>query len=117
MVEQLDEAVRIVRMPCGGRDFIPKEHLVESLPELIDGFVNYCKENSLEYDFIDSHYWDAGFVGIKLASIFNIPHLFTPHSLGMWKEMRMRQASAEERVEINEANFEREYNFNWRYRQ
>jgi len=113
-IEQLDEAVRIVRMPCGGRDFIPKEHLVESLPELINGFVNYCKENSLEYDFIDSHYWDAGFVGVKLSDSFKIPHIFTPHSIGMWKEMRMRQSSAEEGVKINEVEFEAELNFKHR---
>ena len=113
-VEQLTKDVRIVRMPCGGSDFIPKEYLVEYLPELIDGFVKYCQENSLRYDFVDSHYWDAGFVGVRLASIFNIPHIFTPHSLGVWKEMRMRQASVEKGVEINEADFEREYDFKHR---
>lgn len=113
-IEPLTEDVKIVRTPCGGSDFIPKEYLVEYLPELIDGFVKYCQENSLTYDFIDSHYWDAGFVGIKLASIFKIHHIFTPHSLGMWKEMQMRQASAEEGVEINEADFERKYNFKYR---
>lgn len=113
-IEQLNEHVRIVRIPCGGNQFIPKEYLVEYLPELIDGFEKYCLENQLKYDFIDSHYWDAGFVGTKLASIFNIPHIFTPHSLGMWKEMRMRQSSAEEGVEINEADFEEKYNFKYR---
>ncbi len=113
-IEQLTEDVRIVRIPCGASDFIPKERLVEYLPELVDGFVKYCQENRLRYDFIDSHYWDAGFVGIKLAGIFNIPHIFTPHSLGMWKEMQMRQALAEEGVEIEEVKFERQYNFKHR---
>jgi len=113
-IEQLTEDVRIVRIPCGGRDFIPKEYLVDYLPELIDGFIEYYQENGLKYDFMDSHYWDAGYVGIKLASIFNIPHIFTPHSLGMWKEMRMRQSSAEEGVEINEADFGKKYNFKHR---
>ena len=75
-IEQLTEDVRIVRIPCGSGDFIPKEYLVEYLPELIDGFVKYYQENSLSYDFIDSHYWDAGFTGMKLASTFNIPHIF-----------------------------------------
>lgn len=110
-IEQLTEDVRIVRIPCGGNDFISKEYLVESLPELIEGFIEYCKNNNLEYEFIDSHYWDAGFVGAKLASVFNIPHIFTPHSLGMWKEMQMRQASADEGVEIDEVDFERQLNF------
>ena len=113
-IEQLTEEVRIVRIPCGGSHFIPKERLVEYLPELIDGFVKYCQENRLKYDFIDSHYWDAGFVGMKLASIFNIPHIFTPHSLGIWKEMRMKRAAAEEGVEIDEVDFERRLNFKQR---
>ena len=113
-IEPLTEDVRIVRVPCGGRDFISKEYLVEYLPELIDGFVKYYQENSLSYDFIDSHYWDAGFVGIKLASVFNIPHIFTPHSLGIWKEMRMKQAAAEEGEEIDEVDFERRLNFKQR---
>jgi len=110
-IEQLTEDVRIVRIPCGGKDFIPKEYLVEYLPVLVDGFVEYCQQNRLSYNFVDSHYWDAGFVGIKLTGIFNIPHIFTPHSLGIWKEMRMRQAVAEEGVKIDEVDFERKYNF------
>ena len=40
-IEQLNEHVRIVRIPCGGSRFIPKEYLVEYLPELIDGFEKY----------------------------------------------------------------------------
>lgn len=113
-IELLAEDVRIIRVPCGGNSFIPKEYLVEYLPDLIDGFVKYCKENNLAYDFLDSHYWDAGFVGMKLATIFKVPHIFTPHSLGMWKEARMRQASAEEKEEIDEADFEKKYNYKLR---
>ena len=113
-IEPLNDDVRIVRIPCGGGDFIPKEYLADYLPELIDGFVKYCQGNRLSYDFIDSHYWDAGFVGIKLASTFNIPHIFTPHSLGMWKETRMRQAAAEEGKEIDEVEFEKRLNFKHR---
>ncbi|MBA7701175.1 Mannosylfructose-phosphate synthase [subsurface metagenome] len=113
-IEPLNEEVGIIRIPCGGRDFIPKEYLVEYLPELVDGFIIYCRKNRLSYDFIDSHYWDAGFVGMKLTDTFNIPHIFTPHSLGIWKETRMRQAAAEEGTEINELDFERELNFKHR---
>jgi len=113
-IERLTDEVRIVRIPCGDRDFIPKEHLVEYLPELVHGFTQYCQENHLNYELIDSHYWDAGFVGIKLASTFNIPHIFTPHSLGIWKEMRMRQAAVENGADINEVEFEKQLNFSLR---
>jgi len=113
-IETINEDVQIVRIPCGRSDFLPKEYLVETLPELIDAFVEYCKNNNLKYEFIDSHYWDAGFVGTKLGEIFDIPTIFTPHSLGVWKKMEMEETLARKGVEINEEEFEREYNFKQR---
>ena len=110
-VEQLSEHVRIVRMPCGGNEFIPKEYLVDFLPELIDRFSDYVKQNNLHYEFIDSHYWDAGFVGEELSSKLGIPHIFTPHSLGIWKESNTRQTLANDGIQINELEFEKKYNF------
>jgi len=114
-IEKVSDEVRIVRVPCGGRDFIPKEYLVKYLAELVDGFVEYGQHNGLEYEFIDSHYWDAGFVGTKLAPIFGVPHMFTPHSLGIWKKMQMQQTSADVGVGLNnEGEVERQHNFRQR---
>jgi len=113
-IETINENVQIVRIPCGGKDFIPKEYLVENLPDLIDRFAQYCKNNNLKYEFIDSHYWDAGFVGIRLGEIFDIPVIFTPHSLGIWKKMEMEETLAKKGIEIDEREFEREYNFKQR---
>ena len=113
-VEAVGENVRIVRIPCGSRDFIPKEYLVEHLPELVDGFIKYCRDNSLVYEFIDSHYWDAGFVGMELAENFAVPHIFTPHSIGIWKKTEMERAAVEQGIVINEEELEREHNFKQR---
>ena len=113
-IERLNEDVQIVRIPCGGKDFIPKEYLVENLPELIDEFAEYCKKNNLEYEFIDSHYWDAGFAGVRLGEMFDIPVMFTPHSLGIWKKMEMEETLAKKGIEVDEEEFEKEYNFEQR---
>jgi len=113
-IERINEDVQIVRIPCGGKDFIPKEYLVENLPELIDEFAEYCKKNNLKYEFIDSHYWDAGFVGVRLREMFDIPVMFTPHSLGIWKKMEMEETLAKKGLEVDEEEFEREYNFEQR---
>src|SRR3989442_15239145 len=32
-IEPVSSDVRVIRMPCGGRNFIPKEYLYEKLPE------------------------------------------------------------------------------------
>ena len=113
-IERINEDVQIIRIPCGGKDFIPKEYLVENLPELIDRFIEYCKNNNLKYEFIDSHYWDAGFVGIRLGETFDIPVIFTPHSLGIWKKVDMEETLAKKGIEFDEEKFEREYNFRQR---
>lgn len=113
-IEEVNEEVRIIRIPCGGRDFIPKEYLVNYLPELVDGFVTYCGDNGLKYEFVDSHYWDAGFVGMEIARIFDVPHIFTPHSIGTWKKMEMERAALEQGITLNEGELERQNNFNQR---
>jgi len=110
-IDPINEDVQIVRIPCGGRDFIPKEYLVKDLPELIDGFTKYCQNNSLEYEFVDSHYWDAGFAGMELARRFGVPHMFTPHSLGIWKQRNMHEAAVKEGKNVDEEEIERVFNY------
>lgn len=113
-IEQANEQVRIIRIPCGGRDFIPKEYLVNYLPELVEGFVTYCGDNDLKYEFVDSHYWDAGFAGMEIARIFDVPHIFTPHSLGTWKKTEMERAAFDQGITLNENELERQNNFSQR---
>lgn len=103
-VEQVQEGVRVVRIPCGGDRFIPKETLCEYIPEWAKGAADFIAGQRLRYDFINSHYWDAGLAGSALAREFRLPHVHTPHSLGVWKRDGMAgQAAA--------AELERRYNF------
>lgn len=91
--EEVDEEVRILRMPCGGGEFIPKEYLYKKLPEWGENALRYIRENALEYDFINSHYWDAGLAGEHLSLELGIPHIHTPHSVGAWKKEQMEKDS------------------------
>ena len=81
--DEVDERVRVVRIPCGGRDFIPKEYLHRHLMEWCENALRFIKKNDLNYSFINSHYWDAGVAGQRLSEAMKIPHLHTPHSLGI----------------------------------
>jgi mannosylfructose-phosphate synthase len=105
--EEVAPRVRLLRFPCGGDAFIPKETLCDSIPEWVANAERYIRRNRLRYQFIDSHYWDAGLAGQTLASRLSIPHLHTPHSIGSWKRDNMPGARDEK---------ERRYNFNRRIR-
>ena len=87
--EQVAERVRVLRFPCGGKDFIPKETLCDSIPEWVENVSRFIRSKKISYSFINSHYWDAGLAGQALANRFGVPHLHTPHSIGAWKRDNM----------------------------
>ncbi|HWA29436.1 MAG TPA: glycosyltransferase [Lacunisphaera sp.] len=104
--EPVAERVRILRMPCGGPDFLPKEYLCDHLAEWNENALRHIAAEGLEYRFINSHYWDAGLAGQHLAATLGIPHVHTPHSLGSWKKKQMETDAPQ-----SAADFERRYNF------
>ena len=105
-LEFVCDHVRIIRVPCGGPKFIPKEYLCDSLPQWSANALRFINRHGLSYEFINSHYWDAGIVGQQLSEWMNVPHVHTPHSLGMWK---MRQMEADYPGDAKK--FELQYNF------
>lgn len=105
-LEWVCDHVRIIRVPCGGSKFIPKEYLCDSLPEWSENALRFISRHVLSYQFFNSHYWDAGLAAQQLSETLTVPHVHTPHSLGMWK---MRQMEIDYPGDI--ANFERQYNF------
>ena len=107
-MEEVADRVRVLRFPCGGREFVPKEILCESIPEWVENVSRFIRSNDLEYAFVNSHYWDAGLAGQSLANRFRVPHLHTPHSIGAWKRDNM-DGDPEE--------LERTYNFRKRVRE
>ena len=105
-LECVNERVRVIRMPCGGPGFIRKEDLVEHLPEWNRHAARFIARHALKYKFVNSHYWDAGVAGQVLAEKLAVPHVHTPHSLGIWKQQQMKTD-----FHGSAAEFENRYNF------
>ncbi len=105
-MDVVNERVRVVRVPCGGRNFIDKEYLVRHLNEWAERALRLIKRHGLRYHFLNSHYWDAGFATQRLAEALAVPHVHTPHSLGIWKRQLMEKDDP-----ADAANAEAKYNF------
>jgi hypothetical protein len=56
-IDEVDADVRVIRIPCGGPDFIPKEYLHRHLNEWNEKALRYIKREGLSYLFVNSHYW------------------------------------------------------------
>ena len=106
--EPIAERIRLLRFPCGGSEFIPKETLCDSIPEWVEHVARWIHIEGLNYKLINSHYWDAGLAGQALANRFGIAHVHTPHSIGFWKRDNMGGDAAE---------MEKKYNFAKRIRE
>ncbi|MCF3649334.1 glycosyltransferase [Opitutaceae bacterium LMO-CP1] len=111
-IDTVSGRVRVIRMPCGGKDFIPKEYLHEHLMEWGEHALRYIKRHKLKYEFINSHYWDAGIAGQRLADTLRVTHVHTPHSLGFWKRAQMETDYPDKK-----ADFDQEFNFTTRIRE
>jgi mannosylfructose-phosphate synthase len=89
--EQIFPNVKIVRIPCGPKTFVQKEKMYEIMPEFVENFMQYIEKSKKEYDIIHSHYWDGGYAGYLIAKMLDIPHVYTPHSLGKLKKIEMQE--------------------------
>jgi mannosylfructose-phosphate synthase len=108
-MDVVNERVRVIRVPCGGRNFLDKEYLVRHLGEWSENALRFIKRHDLKYQFFNSHYWDAGVATQRLAEALDVPHVHTPHSLGLWKRQLMEKDFPDDA-----ANFEKKYNFTQR---
>ena len=103
--EQIEKNAYIIRIACGPRRYLRKEVLWPYLDSFSDQAVQYIRKSGHVPDLIHGHYADAGYVGGQISRLLGVPFLFTGHSLGRVKLLRlqengMKKADIEERYNI-----------------
>lgn len=93
--------VRVIRIPAGPWEFIPKEFLYDHLPELASNMVKFIKDRGINYDLFHGHYVDAGIVALDVSKALGKPCYFTAHSIGAWKRDQMGGDPAEMEKKFN----------------
>jgi D-inositol-3-phosphate glycosyltransferase len=87
---------RVVHIPAGSEVPLPKDELVDFIPQFVDGIRSFASEKGLNYDLIHSHYWMSGLAGKSLKEAWKIPMVHMFHTLG---EMKNRVARNPEEIE------------------
>jgi len=83
---------RVVHVPAGPEQPLPKKQLVEYLPQFVEGVRQFAAEKGIHYDLIHSHYWMSGIAAGLLADAWEVPIVHMFHTLG---EMKNRIATSE----------------------
>lgn len=107
--DDVNNNLRVWRIPFGGKEFIRKEDMHDHLGDFVTNFLSAIRASGAQYDIVYSHYWDAGWAGQKIAEELAIPHVHTPHSLGWWKKENMG-------ADMAAAEMENQYRFEERIR-
>ena len=93
-VEPICDDARIIRVPCGGGKYIRKELLWPHLDEFIDKTLRFLKKEPRNPSLFHGHYADAGYIAMTLATLYGVPFVFTGHSLGLGKQVKLLEEGA-----------------------
>ncbi|HEY9675369.1 MAG TPA: glycosyltransferase [Waterburya sp.] len=101
--------VRIIRLPAGPKEFLPKELLWPYLvTDWVPNILKFYQEQGGLPDAMTAHYGDGGLCGVLIEDKTGVPFTFTAHSLGGQK-MDKLEVTPENLAEIDEQ-------FHFRYR-
>jgi len=87
---------RVVHVPAGPEQPLPKQQLADYIPEFVDGIKKFAAEKGIHYDIIHSHYWMSGLAAEMLSDAWGAPIVHMFHTLG---EMKNRIATSESEKE------------------
>ncbi len=107
-LEPVREGVRIVRIPCGPEEFVPKEEAIPIWDEFADNMKDYLDREQLTYGVFHSHYWDAGWVALQVTAARDQGFVHCSHSLGAWKREQFRNVPGAEEMFKFEERIKRE---------
>ena len=87
---------RVVHIQAGPEVPLPKEELINYLPQFVRGIKEFAEAKGIHYDLIHSHYWMSGIAARDLKAAWNAPIIQMFHTLGV---MKQRVAQTAEEVE------------------
>lgn len=87
---------RVVHIPAGPENPLPKQELAEYIPDFVAGIQRFAEEKDIHYDLIHSHYWMSGIAAGILKDEWNVPIVHMFHTLGAMKNRIARNAEERE---------------------
>ncbi|HEY8321641.1 MAG TPA: glycosyltransferase [Candidatus Baltobacteraceae bacterium] len=90
---------RVVRVDAGPAAPLANDEIAAHLRPAVEAVRGLCR--ATRYDFVSSHYWLSGAIGMEISAEFGLPHVHTPHSHGV--ERVARDPVTLRRIEIERA--------------
>jgi len=76
---------RVIHLPAGPEHYLPKEQVVDHLPEFICNMREFVHNEEMSYDVVHSHYWLSGRVAGYFKNAWRVPMVAMFHTLSELK--------------------------------
>ncbi len=83
--------LRVLHIPAGPPSFVPKEQLLQYMPEFAEACVRLCNAG-LYYDVVHANFFMSGWVALELKRRVGTPFVITFHALGLVRKEHQREA-------------------------
>ncbi len=94
--------VRIVNLPAGPAEFLPKDALWPLMPAFRDAFLRFAAREGVRYTLIHGNFWMSGWVATELRRALGIPAVQIFHAMGKTKQRHQGEAdtSPPDRIDV-----------------
>ncbi|GAB4024822.1 glycosyltransferase family 4 protein [Spirosoma koreense] len=75
--------VRVIHVPAGPRQYLPKESLLPYMDEFAENMCQFIRRQATPYRIIHAHFFMSGLVARKLKQQLRLPFVITFHALGL----------------------------------
>jgi D-inositol-3-phosphate glycosyltransferase len=75
--------IRVIHVRAGKIEKLPKEELLQHMPEFRDEMIAFIINQRKRYSLIHAHFFMSGLVAADIKKILNIPFVVTFHALGI----------------------------------
>lgn len=81
------EGVRVVNLPAGPPESMPKDDLFPFMAEFRDALYRFAREEPAAYDLVHANFWMSGWVACEAKRDLDLPFAQTFHALGEIKKL------------------------------
>lgn len=97
-IVQVTPNFRVIHLKAGPERPIPKDILIDFLPEFIRSCRMLIDKEHSNYDIIDAHYYLSGIIGLEIQALLRkkVPMIMTFHTLALMKNLVARSTNEQE---------------------
>lgn len=86
--------VRVIHVPAGPAQFIPKEALLPYMDQFSRFVVRFARRQKIPYDLVHANFFMSGIAARQLRQLLGIPFVMTFHALGRVRRLIQKEADA-----------------------